>query len=115
MKRGEIYWANLRPRSGSEQSGRRPVLIISNDGLNCIENWRSVIVVPLSSSLMQVFRSPSIVLLLSGTAGLLKDSLVICHQVTTIDKGKISEKIGTLSKEKMKLVHDSLKKTLEVY
>ena len=36
MIRGEVYWADLKPRSGSEQSGRRPVLIISNDGFNRI-------------------------------------------------------------------------------
>ena len=26
MKRGEVYWADLVPRSGSEQTGRRPVI-----------------------------------------------------------------------------------------
>jgi mRNA interferase MazF len=46
MKRGEIYLANLDPRSGSEQKGRRPVIIVSHDGLNKTENWRSIIVVP---------------------------------------------------------------------
>ncbi len=34
MKRGEIYWANLQPRSGSEQQGKRPVIVISHDGFN---------------------------------------------------------------------------------
>jgi mRNA-degrading endonuclease toxin of MazEF toxin-antitoxin module len=50
MVRGEIYWADLHPRSGSEQSGRKPVLIVSHDGFNCVPAWRSVIVVPLSTS-----------------------------------------------------------------
>ena len=27
MKRGEVFWATLAPRSGSEQTGRRPVVI----------------------------------------------------------------------------------------
>jgi hypothetical protein len=34
MQRGDIYWEDLRPRSGSEQQGRRPVLIVSHDGFN---------------------------------------------------------------------------------
>ncbi|MGI9056620.1 MAG: type II toxin-antitoxin system PemK/MazF family toxin [Pyrinomonadaceae bacterium] len=34
MKRGDIYLANLAPRSGSEQQGRRPVIIISHNALN---------------------------------------------------------------------------------
>jgi mRNA-degrading endonuclease toxin of MazEF toxin-antitoxin module len=34
MKRGEVYWADLVPRSGSEQTGRRPVILVSHDGFN---------------------------------------------------------------------------------
>ncbi len=34
MKRGEVYWAELTPRSGSEQQGRRPVVVISHDVFN---------------------------------------------------------------------------------
>ena len=35
IKRGDIYYANLNPVIGSEQGGRRPVLIISNDVVFC--------------------------------------------------------------------------------
>ena len=31
MIRGEVYWADLAPRSGSEQRGRRPVVVVSHD------------------------------------------------------------------------------------
>jgi mRNA-degrading endonuclease toxin of MazEF toxin-antitoxin module len=34
MKRGGVYWADLVPRSGSEQTGRRPVIVVSHDGFN---------------------------------------------------------------------------------
>ena len=34
MKRGDVYWADLVPRSGSEQTGRRPVVVVSHDGFN---------------------------------------------------------------------------------
>src|SRR5437762_226493 len=50
MTRGEVYWADLVPRSGSEQQGRRPVIVISHDAFNQTQNWRSIIVVPLSTS-----------------------------------------------------------------
>ena len=59
MIRGEIYWADLKPRSGSEQRGRRPVLIVSHDGFNRIPSWRSIIVVPLSTSEKQAKRGPT--------------------------------------------------------
>ena len=31
MRRGDVYYADLRPVIGSEQGGIRPVLIIQND------------------------------------------------------------------------------------
>ena len=34
IKRGDIYYADLRPVVGSEQGGVRPVLIIQNDAGN---------------------------------------------------------------------------------
>ena len=43
MRRGEIWEAELRPRSGSEQSGRRPVLVISSNGFNDVEDRKSVV------------------------------------------------------------------------
>lgn len=50
MQRGELYWAKLEPRSGSEQQGRRPVVVISSDGFNDIPTWRSIIVIPVTTS-----------------------------------------------------------------
>ncbi|MHC9543624.1 MAG: type II toxin-antitoxin system PemK/MazF family toxin [Vulcanimicrobiota bacterium] len=47
MKRGDIYQAELLPRSGSEQRGIRPVIIVSHDGFNETPAWRFLIVVPL--------------------------------------------------------------------
>jgi mRNA interferase MazF len=88
MKWGEVYWADLAPRSGSEQQGRRPVVVISHD--NQTQNWRSVIVVPLSTSVAQAGRGPSAVLLPQGAAGLGKDSVALCHQVTTLDRLKLT-------------------------
>jgi mRNA interferase MazF len=34
LLRGEVYWADLNPVRGSEQSGIRPVLILSNNHFN---------------------------------------------------------------------------------
>lgn len=31
VRRGEIYYADLRPVTGSEQGGIRPVVILQND------------------------------------------------------------------------------------
>lgn len=58
MKRGEVYWADLVPRSGSEQVGRRPVVVVSHDGFNQTPGWMSVIVVPVSTSASQAGVDP---------------------------------------------------------
>src|SRR5512136_718934 len=96
MKRGDIYWANLAPRSGSEQSGRRPVIILSHDAFNQTAGWRSIIVIPVSTSAKQARRGPTVVPLAAGIAGLPSDCSAICHQITTIDRAKLADRIGHL-------------------
>lgn len=93
--------ANLSPRSGSEQSGVRPVVVISHDGFNQTSSWRTIIVVPISSSLNQARRELTAIPLFEGEGGLRKDSVALCHQVTTLDKSKVMEKLGTLSDSEM--------------
>ena len=112
MIRGEIYWADLKPRSGSEQRGRRPVLIVSHDGFNRISSWRSIIVVPLSTSEKQAKRGPTAIALPKGAAGLQESSVVLCHQVTTLDRGKLVERIGAIPSGVFASVEAGLKAAL---
>jgi len=114
MKRGEVYWADLVPRSGSEQKGRRPVIVISHDAFNQTQGWRSIIVVPLSTSLTQAGRGPSAVLLSEGTAGLSKESVALCHQVTTLDRSKLTQRIGELNLTELRQVEDGLKAAMDL-
>lgn len=97
MKRGEIYWADLVPRSGSEQTGRRPVVILSHDAFNQSPGWRSIIIVPLSTSLNQAQRGPTVVSIPADSSPLSRNSHAVCHQITTLDRSKLSEYIGVLS------------------
>lgn len=109
MKRGEMYWADLKPRSGSEQKGRRPVIIISHDGFNLVATWRSVIVIPMSTSHNQAKRGPTVVPIPSKETGLSEEGFAICHQVTTIDRSKLSKCIGALSRKTLSQVEEGLK------
>ncbi len=109
MKRGEVYWASLAPRSGSEQQGIRPVIVVFHDGFNETPGWRSVIVVPVSTSISQAKRGPTVVILPSGEGGLSKDSAALCHQVTTLDRSKLTSLIGELSQSALNSVGESLK------
>lgn len=96
MRRGDVCWARLEPRSGSEQRGRRPVVVVSHDSFNGVDTWRSVIVVPLTTSERQGARGPSIVRLSSEQTGLAEDSFALCHQVTTLDRAKLDPPAKTL-------------------
>lgn len=115
MKRGEVYWADLSPRSGSEQQGRRPVIVISHDAFNQTQGWRSIIVVPLSTSVAQAGRGPSAVPLRGGAAGLTKESVALCHQVTTLDRAKLTQRIGRLNTTELSQVEDGIKAAMDLH
>lgn len=114
MKRGDVYWADLVPRSGSEQMGRRPVVVVSHDAFNQVEAWRSIIVVPLSTSKARAQRGPTAIALPKGTAGLKRGSVALCHQVTTLDRAKLTKHIGTLPKTKLAKLEAALKAALDL-
>lgn len=101
MKRGELYWARLFPRSGSEQKVRRPIVVVSSDGFNEVPTWRSLIVIPVTTSTRQEQREPTSVPISAAESGLLEDSLAICHQITTLDRSKVESRIGALPTDAM--------------
>ncbi|MBC7901688.1 MAG: type II toxin-antitoxin system PemK/MazF family toxin [Saprospiraceae bacterium] len=114
MKRGDVFVAELFPRSGSEQSGRRPVIVISHNSFNSNVNWRSIIVVPLSTSANQARRGPTAVILKAGESGLSKDSVALCHQVTTLDRAKLKQHVGELTSEKLFEIERGLKAAMDI-
>jgi len=114
MKRGDVYIAELFPRSGSEQTGRRPVIILSHDSFNTNKNWRSIIAVPLSTSANQARRGPTAIAIAKGNAGLMQDSIALCHQITTLDRNKFMKRLGTLSAEKMLEIEEALKAAMDM-
>lgn len=90
-----IFLASLDPTTGSEQAGRRPVLVISRERLNQV--LPVVNVLPLTS-LKSPQRTiyPNEVLLEPGTAGLAVASIVLCYQIRTLDKRRLERQIGVL-------------------
>jgi mRNA interferase MazF len=115
MKRGDVFWADLAPRSGSEQKGRRPVIVVSNDGFNRVETWRSIIVVPLSTSTAQRRRGPTAVTIPKGAAGLREETVALCHQVTTLDRTKLTAHVGELPAAIRDRIDDGLRAALALH
>jgi mRNA interferase MazF len=107
IKRWSIYLANLEPVVGSEQGKSRPVLIISEDEINNLLNCVNVI--PITSRKPHRKIYPNEALLLSNTAGLENESILLCHQIRTIDKKRLSNYYGQIDNpEKQREVIDAL-------
>ena len=90
-----IFLAALDPTKGSEQAGKRPVLVISQERINQL--LPVVNVIPLTS-LKSASRTiyPNEVLLPGGTAGLKMDSIALCYQIRTLDKSRLERDFGEL-------------------
>lgn len=113
MIRGDIYFANLNPTEGSEQGGKRPVLIVSRNGIN--HSSPVVVVVPLTkfSSKKKIYPSHHLVKS-SQDNGLALDSIVKCEQIRAITKSRLSQKCGSLSLADIDKVDAALKIVLSL-
>ncbi|WP_448222462.1 type II toxin-antitoxin system PemK/MazF family toxin [Gordonia iterans] len=103
-RRGEVFWADLNPARGSEQAGRRPVLVISTDSFN--RRMNVVVTVALTTSVRPAVRegrSPVSVFLPEGEP-LDKEGCVLAFQVTTLDQERLEKYAGELSTEQMRQV-----------
>jgi mRNA interferase MazF len=94
VERWSVWQANLDPVVGSEQGKTRPVLVISETALNDI--LPVVNVLPLTSRKPSRRVYPNEALLPAGAAGLTADSLVLCYQIRTLDKQRLSRSYGKL-------------------
>lgn len=112
IKRGDIYYADLRPVVGSEQGGVRPVLIIQNDVGN--KHSPTVICAAITSK-MNKAKLPTHVELEASRYDLMKDSVVLLEQLRTIDKQRLKDKICRLDSEILKKVDRALEISLELY
>lgn len=108
IKRGQIYLADLNPVTGSEQGGVRPVVVIQND----IGNRYSPTVI-VAAITARVKKDMSTHAKLRST-GLLKDSIALLEQIRTIDKHRLIEYVGEVSKKEMNGITEALRKSIDV-
>lgn len=105
IKRGDIFYADLRPVVGSEQGGVRPVLIIQNDTGN--RHSPTVICAAITSK-MNKAKLPTHVELNAEKYGIVKDSVILLEQVRTIDKSRLKEKVCHLDEDIMFKIDEAL-------
>ncbi|MCR5608195.1 MAG: type II toxin-antitoxin system PemK/MazF family toxin [Lachnospiraceae bacterium] len=90
IKRGDIFYADLRPVVGSEQGGVRPVLIVQNDTGN--RHSPTVICAAITSKINKP-KLPTHIKLNAKEYGIIKDSVILLEQIRTIDKTRLKEKV----------------------
>jgi mRNA interferase MazF len=105
MQRGDIYIADLDPTVGSEIRKTRPVVIFQNNYANKVA--QTVTVLPISSAKYKG-RVFEVELKKNIYVQLRKDSKIILHHIRSIDKSRISKKIGHISEDVIKEVEKKL-------
>ena len=97
--RWNIFLANLDPVIGPEQSKTRPVLVISEEDINQI--LPVVNVLPITSRKLGRKIYPNEVIIPEGIGGLMKESIILCYQIRTLDKIRPTKTIGTIESLEM--------------
>jgi mRNA interferase MazF len=111
IKRGDIFYADLRPVVGSEQGGVRPVIIIQNDTGN--KHSPTVICAAITSR-MNKAKLPTHVELDSTKCDIVKDSVILLEQLRTIDKKRLKDKVCHVDREIIEKVDKALLISLEL-
>ncbi len=111
IKRGDIFYADLRPVVGSEQGGVRPVLIVQNDTGN--KHSPTVIIAAITSKMTKA-QLPTHVKIDSNKYDIIKDSVILLEQLRTIDKTRLKDKVCHLDNEIILKVDKALLTSLEI-
>ena len=105
IRRGDIYYADLRPVVGSEQGGVRPVLIIQNDMGN---RHSPTVICAAITSRMSKAKLPTHVVIDSRCCSIVKKhSVVLLEQLRTIDKQRLREKVCHLEEDMIRQIDES--------
>ena len=111
MRRGDIYYADLRPVIGSEQGGIRPVLIVKND----VGHKHSPTIIGAAITYrMNKAKLTTHIELSTEKYDMDKDSVVLLEQLRTIDKKRLKDKVCHLDAQIMQKVNRALMISLEL-
>ena len=111
FRRGEIYFADLDPHYGSEQGGKRPVIVIQNNTGNKFAP--TVIVAAVTSKVSKKPNQPTHVLIEKNPA-FSRPSVVLLEQIFTIDKERIQRLLGQTTPDEMHQINEALMNSLDL-
>ena len=104
MTQGEIWYADLEPVKGSEQAGRRPVVIISGPSMNTA--LQIIIVCPLTTVIKNI--KGCVIIEKNTINNLKKDSEVLVLQIRTISKQRLTKKLGNITNSQLELIKEGV-------
>ncbi len=108
MKKGEVWFVEIPSTDGHEQSGARPVIVLSELEANI------VIIVPFTSNLQALRFTDTIEVEPSSKNGLKSKSVALVFQLRAIDKRRLKNKIGGIEDKILGKIDDMLKKILNL-
>ena len=104
VRRGDVYWADL--------DKRRPCVVVSSDDVLSVDVWQTH-VVPLTSNLARANLAGNV--LLSGTAtGLPQDSVAVPLGLELVDRARLVERAGQLTRPVCDAIDDGLRAVLSL-
>ena len=112
IRQGDVVWVSFVEGRGSEPSGRRPALILQHDRFN--ETRLNTVVVLALTSNLRYANLPGNVRLRKGEAHLPRACVINVTQVHAIDRTYIGEKVGSLSRTRLREVWQGVRLLLEV-
>src|SRR2546428_11683392 len=107
INQGDIYWVDLGDAGGSEPGYLHPHVVIQNNLFNR-SSIRTVVVCALTSNLKRA-KSPGNVLLEPREGSLPKQSVVNVSQIFTLDREILGERIGSLSRKRIREILDGVR------
>lgn len=107
VRSGEIYSVNLNPIVGSEQGGIRPCIVVSNQ--ICCAFSDIIYVVPITSQVKTSLPQHYFITKNESNNLDLYSNIALCEQCRPIDKKRLRQKIGTISKMELIQITECIK------
>lgn len=105
-----IFWADLNPAEGSEQAGKRPVLVVSEEAVN--QSLPIVCVIPFTTYRLGRAIYPTEVLLQQEDTQLSLPSIAMAHQLRTLSKLRLKEYAGCIQSEN---IREAIKNAMRIF
>jgi mRNA interferase MazF len=111
ISQGDVFWLDLGTPDGSGPGYRRPYMVIQNNVYNR-SAIQTTVVCAITSNIDRAL-VPGNILLRKGEGGLPRQSVINVTQLYTIDKSRFTQKIGTLSHDRVRQALEGISRVLQ--